>query len=71
MASSVRPVRELKDFKKVYFKAFEEKTIAFKLTVQQLKFWNERLDFKVEQGEFKVFVGPNSREGSEAIFSYK
>lgn len=71
VASSVRPVRELKDFKKVYFKAFEEKTIAFKLTVQQLKFWNERLDFKVEQGEFKVFVGPNSREGNEVIFSYK
>lgn len=71
VASTVRPVRELKDFRKVYFKAFEEKTIGFKLTVQQLKFWNEKLEYGVESGEFKVLVGPNSRDLKEAVFWYR
>lgn len=68
VASSVRPVRELKGFKKEYFKAFEEKLITFEITVDMLKFWSEKLQYKAEQGEFKVFVGPNAREGKEAIF---
>ena len=70
VASSVRPVRELKDFKKVHFKAFEEKVICFQLTVEQLKFWDENLDYKAETGEFKVWVGPNVREGKETIFHF-
>lgn len=68
VASSVRPVKELKGFKKEYFEAFEEKIITFEITVDMLKFWSEKLQYKAEPGEFKIFVGPNAREGEETIF---
>lgn len=68
VASSVRPVKELKGFKKEYFEAYEEKTITFEITVDMLKFWSEKLQYNAEQGEFKIFIGPNSEEGKEEIF---
>lgn len=68
VASSVRPVKELKGFRKEYFKAFEEKEITFKITMNMLKFWNEKLEYKAEPGEFKVFIGPNSRDTKVGTF---
>ena len=35
-----------------------------------LKFWSEKLEYKVEPGEFKVFVGSNSENTMEAVFEY-
>lgn len=58
--SIVRPVKELKSFKKVYFQAYEEKEIKFEITTEMLKFWNDKLEFVYEPGEFKIFIGPNS-----------
>ncbi len=68
VASNVRPVKELKGFKKVYFEAFEEKEITFEITIDMLKFWNEKLEYKAESGEFKVFVGTNARDTKELKF---
>ncbi len=68
VASSVRPVKELKGFKKEYFEPLEEKEITFTITVDMLKFWSEKLEYKVEPGEFKVFVGKNERDIKEEIF---
>lgn len=68
VASIVRPVKELKGFKKEYFEAGEEKEITFEITEEMLKFWNEKLEYKAEEGEFKVFVGPNSEDTREEIF---
>lgn len=58
--SVVRPVKELKAFKKEYFKAHEIKYIHFNIDIHMLKFWNEKLEFVAESGEFKVFVGEDS-----------
>jgi len=69
-ASVVRPVKELKAFKKEKFEAFEEKTITFEITVDMLKFWNEYLEYKAEYGEFKVFVGTDSVNTMEEKFKY-
>lgn len=71
VASIVRPVKELKEFRKEYFEAFEEKEITFEITEEMLKFWNEKLEYKVEEGEFKVFVGSNSKDTKEEIFEYQ
>ncbi len=68
VASSVRPVKELKGFKKEYFEPLEEKEITFTITVDMLKFWSEKLEYKVEPGEFKVFIGKNARDTKEEIF---
>lgn len=70
-ASVVRPVKELKAFKKEYFSAFEEKKIEFEITEEMLKFWNENLQYKIESGDFKVFVGGNSRDTIEQSFIYE
>ena len=71
VASVVRPTKELKAFKKEYFEEFEEKEITFKITPDMLKFWNEKLEYKIQQGEFKVFVGPNSEHIMEKVFVYQ
>lgn len=66
--SVVRPVKELKGFKKVYLKAYETKKVEFEITKEMLKFWNERLEFKDEKGNFKVYIGGNSMEVLEEKF---
>ncbi len=71
VASVVRPVRELKAFTKVHLSAFEEKTIEFEITVEMLKFWNEKLEYKAESGKFKIFVGTNSKDTLEEVFEYE
>ena len=58
----------MQGFKKVYFEAFEEKEITFEITIDMLKFWNEKLEYKAESGEFKVFVGTNARDTKELKF---
>lgn len=70
VGSIVRPVKELKAFKKEYFKEYEEKEIAFKITVEMLKFWNDKLENKAESGKFKVFIGSNSEDTIEEEFEY-
>lgn len=66
--SVVRPVKELKGFKKVYFMPFETKQVEFEINAQMLKFWDEKLEFVVEGGEFKVFVGGDSSSVLENEF---
>ncbi|MGJ1420831.1 beta-glucosidase BglX [Sphingobacterium spiritivorum] len=62
VGSVTRPVKELKGFQKIAFKAGETKAIEFELTEEDLKFYNEKLEFIAEPGEFEVYVGTNSRD---------
>ena len=64
-ASRVRPLKELKKFKKVAFAAGETKTVTFELPAKKLGFYDEKGDWLLERGKFKVFVGPNSRDAME------
>jgi beta-glucosidase len=68
VASLACPVKELRDFQKVFLKAGESKTISFRITADQLAFYNEKLLRKAEPGEFRVFVGVNSVNVKEAEF---
>jgi len=67
--SVIRPVKELKDFKKVFFEAYEEKTISFKINLEMLKFLDYDLNLIAEPGEFKVYIGKSSSENLESTFS--
>ncbi|SMP32673.1 beta-glucosidase BglX [Chryseobacterium profundimaris] len=58
----VRPVKELKGFQKVFIKKGETKTITFNLTPEDLKFYDDELNFDWEGGEFDIMVGTNSRD---------
>lgn len=70
VGSVVRPVKELKAWKKVYLKPYEKKQIQFEITEEMLKFWNEKLEYKIEEGEFIVYVGKNSNECLKETFYY-
>jgi len=71
VGSITRPVKELKGFQKIYLKAGETKNVTFSISEQDLKFYNSDLKFVAEPGDFKVFIGSNSRDVKEASFSLK
>ena len=60
VGSITRPVKELKGFEKIFLKRGETKTVIFKLSEEDLKFYNSDLEFVAEPGEFEVFVGSDS-----------
>ncbi|TKC59906.1 beta-glucosidase BglX [Pedobacter hiemivivus] len=68
VGSSTRPVKELKGFQKIILKPGESKTVSFKITEEDLKFYNTALKFIAEPGDFKIYVGGNSRDVIEAKF---
>ena len=68
VGSSTRPVKELKGFQKIELKAGEAKTLSFDISVDDLKFYNYDLKYVAEPGDFKVFIGGNSRDVKEADF---
>lgn len=57
----VRPVKELKGFQKIFIKKGESKKVDFKLTPEELKFFDEDLNFDWESGEFDIMTGTNSQ----------
>jgi beta-glucosidase len=69
VGSVVRPVKELKGFQRVSLKAGESKTITFTITANDLKFYNDKLEHNYEPGDFKIFIGTNSRDVKEATFT--
>ena len=66
VGSITRPVKELKGFKKINLKAGESKTINFLLQQADLKFYNSNLKFIAEPGDYKIYIGTNSRDVKEA-----
>jgi len=61
-------VKELKGFEKIFLKKGQSKKVSFTLTVSDLKFYNANLKYVAEKGEFKLFIGGNSRDVKEANF---
>lgn len=57
----VRPVKELKGFQKVFIKKGETKTVNFTLTPENLKFYDDELNYDWEAGDFDIMVGTDSQ----------
>lgn len=68
VGSITRPVKELKDFKKIELKKGETKEVTFTITVDDLKFYNSALKYVAEPGEFKLMIGPDSKNVKQATF---
>ncbi len=68
VASLARPVRELKDFRKIHLKAGETKTVSFMLNNEQLAFYNANLVKRTEPGDFQVWISTDSQSGKPATF---
>lgn len=62
VASTSRPVAELKGFQKLDFKPGETQTISFEITPDMLKFYNSELKYDWEAGDFDISIAPNSRD---------
>lgn len=62
VGSVVRPVIELKDFKKIKLNAGETKTIEFTIDNQKLSFYNDQLEFVSESGDFDLMIGSSSKD---------
>ena len=61
-ASIIRPVKELKGFKRIHLEAGESQKVDFEINEDMLKFYNADLQFVSEPGDFEIMVGPNSSD---------
>lgn len=68
VGSIVRPVKELKAFKKVFIKAGETKTVTADIPVSDMGFYNRKFEYVVENGKFIAYAGGNSRDTLEKEF---
>ncbi|TAD83891.1 MAG: beta-glucosidase BglX [Bacteroidetes bacterium] len=59
-ASVVRPVKELRKFQQLTLLPNQQRVVTFKLTTEDLKFYNHKLQYVWEPGAFNIMVGPSS-----------
>lgn len=69
VASRVRPIRELKDFRKVALAPGEHTTVSFTLHRDQLAFTTRSGVFAAEPGLFDVWITRDSESGTAAQFT--
>lgn len=62
VASIVRPVKELKDFRKIKLEAGQSKTVTFTIDNDKLSFYHNDLEWKSEAGEFDLMIGSSSED---------
>ena len=63
VSSVTRPVKELKGFQKVSLQPGETKTVTLEIAPDSLAFYDVKLKYVVEPGEFEIMVGNSSRDG--------
>jgi beta-glucosidase len=61
-ASTPRPAKELKGYRRVMLKPGERKQITFHLPVDQLAFYDEHLNLVLEAGKIQVLLGSSSED---------
>lgn len=67
-ASVVRPVKELKGYRKIDLAPGEEREVSFDIPMEALSFVNGRNQTAVEPGRFRVYIGPDSGTDNQAEF---
>ena len=70
-ASSTRPVKELRAFRKVHIPAGQSVTVDFPLTADDLAFYDHELQWVCEPGEFEIMTGPDSRDLQSVVLTVK
>lgn len=61
-ASIVRPIRELKGFKKVTLNPGETKRVVIELEKSHMGFYDDDRKYHLEDGVFQIFMGANARD---------
>ncbi|HEX2395052.1 MAG TPA: glycoside hydrolase family 3 N-terminal domain-containing protein [Bacteroidales bacterium] len=62
VSTVTRPVKELKDFKRISLGAGETRKVVFEITPEKLAFHNINMKFTVEPGTFELMAGGSSRD---------
>lgn len=62
LASVVRPVMELRGFKRVHLQPKETKNITFWITPEDLEMYNVDMKKVIEPGDFRILVGASSKD---------
>ncbi len=62
VGSVTRPVKELKGFKKVFIPKGQSVHVEFTISPDDLRFYNQQMQFVFEPGKFQVWVGANSQD---------
>lgn len=57
VASIIRPIRELKDYKKIFIEKGKTVKVDFSLGYEDLGFYNEKGEYILEKGEFEIYIG--------------
>jgi beta-glucosidase len=60
VASVTRPVKELKDFRKVMLAPGEAKNITFTIDKEKLSFYDQKMKWGAEAGDFNLMIGTAS-----------
>ena len=71
VATVSRPVKELKNFRKVMLQPGETQEVSFSISTDDLKFYNSELVYDWEPGTFKIFIGTSSDDVKEAEFVWQ
>jgi len=66
VASVTRSVEDLRGFQKVRLQPGETREVTFRITPEDLKFYNSNLQYDWEPGEFMVRIGGNSSQVKSA-----
>lgn len=67
-AETVRPVKELKGFRKITLEPGETKSVTFTIVEEMLRYHHSDLQFKSDPGEFIAYIGPNSKDVQSCSF---
>ena len=62
VSSVTRPVKELKGFKKIWLEPGETKKVNLEIGKKSLAFFDVRMNYVVEPGEFEIMIGNSSRD---------
>mgnify|MGYP006292030757 FL=1 len=68
VASFTRPVRELKDYRRVKLNPGESREVTFELSPDQLGFYKPDGEYITEPGEYHVWIAPHAAGGLKANF---
>ena len=68
VGSNTRPVKELKKFMRIFLAAGEKRLLTFELPIKELAFWDIDMKYKVEPGEFNLWIAPDSQSGTPINF---
>ena len=70
-ATSTRPVKELKGFKKVHIAAGQSVKVDFTLTAEELSYYNHDCNWVCEPGDFEIMAGPDSERLQKVVLTVK